>query len=335
MTMILAGDIGGTKTTLALYPAGGAAPFTVKQPLRQATFASADYATFEAIVTEFLAGAPEPIAAASFGVAGPVFEGEAKITNLPWTINARRLGADLGGARVTLLNDVEATACGLAHLDAEDFAPLNAGTPQTDGTMAVVAPGTGIGIAFLVWTGHGYRALPSEGGHVSFAPRTPDEYALMTFLQARFGHVSVERVASGTGIANIYEYLAATGRYPIPVALRTELAAADDPTPIIVRAALEGTTPLCTATLDLFVHVLGNVVGNVALMLLATGGIYLGGGMPPRLLARLRQPDFHAAVCDKGRFGDFCRRIPLHVVLDAEAALHGAACNAHAPAADS
>ena len=330
MTTILAGDIGGTKTTLALYRSANASPFAVKQPLQQATFASADYASFEAIVTKFLAGAQEPITAASFGVAGPVFEGEAKITNLPWTINAGRLRAELGGARVTLLNDVEATACGLAHLEADDFAPLNSGARETNGTMAVVAPGTGIGIAFLVWTGQGYRALPTEGGHVSFAPRTPDEYALMTFLQARFGHVSVERVASGTGIANIYEYFATTGRYPIPVALKTELAAADDPTPVIVRAALEGATPLCSATLDLFVRVLGNVVGNVALMLLATGGIYLGGGMPPRLLPRLRQSDFLAAVCDKGRFGDFCRRIPLHVVLDAEAALHGAACNAHA-----
>lgn len=329
MTTILAGDIGGTKTTLALYRSGGTAPFAVKQPLRQATFASADSASFEAIVTGFLAGTQEAVAAASFGVAGPVFEGEAKITNLPWTINAHRLSAELGNARVALLNDVEATACGLAHLEADDFAPLNPGAPERNGTMAVVAPGTGIGLAFLVWTGQSYRALPSEGGHVSFAPRTPDEYALMTFLQARFGHVSVERVASGTGIANIYEYFATTGRYPIPGALTAALAAADDPTPVIVRAALEGATPLCTATLDLFVRVLGNVVGNVALMLLATGGVYLGGGMPPRLLARLQQPDFLAAVCDKGRFGDFCRRIPLHVVLDAEAALHGAAWNAH------
>jgi glucokinase len=329
VTTVLAGDIGGTKTTLALYPSAGAAPFAVKQPVRQATFASAEYATFEAIVTEFLAGAQDPVAAGSFGVAGPVFEGEAKITNLPWTINAQRLMMELGFPRVALLNDVEATAYGLAHLDPEDFATLNAGTPQTDGTIAVVAPGTGIGIAFLVWTGQGYRALPSEGGHVSFAPRTPDEYALMTFLQARFGHVSVERVASGTGIANIYEYFAATGRYPSPVALKAELAAADDPTPILVRAALEGATPVCTATLDIFVGVLGNVVGNVALMLLATGGIYLGGGMPPRLLARLRQPDFLKAVCDKGRFSAFCRDVPLHVVLDPQAALHGAACNAH------
>ncbi|MFZ1414976.1 MAG: glucokinase [Defluviicoccus sp.] len=330
MTTILASDVGGTKTTLALYRSDGAAPFAVKHPLRQATFASADYASFEAIVAEFLAGAREPIAAASFGVAGPVLAGKAKITNLPWTIDAERLKAELGGAWVSLLNDVEATACGLAHLDAEDFATLNAGTSQANGTMAVIAPGTGIGTAFLVWTGQSYRALPSEGGHVSFAPRTADECALLRFLEARFGHVSVERVASGTGIANIYDFFAALGRHPVPKALAAELAADDDPTPIIVRAALEASTPICSATLDLFVRVLGDVVGNVGLMLLATGGVFLGGGMPPRLLARLRQPDFLEAVCDKGRFSAFCRDLPLHVVLDPQAALHGAAHNAHA-----
>ncbi|SUS07792.1 Glucokinase [uncultured Defluviicoccus sp.] len=329
MTTILAGDIGGTKTTLALYTLAGNVPFAVKQALRQETFASADYATFEAIVSTFLAGSQQPIAAASFGVAGPVLDGEAKITNLPWTINAQRLKTELGFARVALLNDVEATACGLAHLGNDDFVTLNAGTPQANGTMAVVAPGTGIGIAFLVWTGQDYRALPTEGGHVSFAPRTADEFALLKFLEARFGHVSVERVASGTGIANIYAYFAATGRFPIPKALEAELATADDPTPTIVQAGLGGATPICAAALDLFVRVLGDVVGNVALMLLATGGIYLGGGMPPRLLTRLQRPDFLEAVCDKGRFGALCRDIPLHVVLDPQAALHGAACNAH------
>lgn len=163
MTTILAGDIGGTKTTLALYTLAGNVPFAVKQALRQETFASADYATFEAIVSAFLAGSQQPIAAASFGVAGPVLDGEAKITNLPWTINAQRLKTELGFARVALLNDVEATACGLAHLGNDDFVTLNAGTPQANGTMAVVAPGTGIGIAFLVWTGQDYRALPTEG----------------------------------------------------------------------------------------------------------------------------------------------------------------------------
>lgn len=330
MTTILAGDVGGTKTTLALYSQAANVPFAVKQALRQATFASADYATFEAIISEFLAGARESIAAASFGVAGPVIAGEAKITNLPWTINAQRLKTELGFARVALLNDVEATACGLAHLGNDDFVTLNAGAPQANGTMAVVAPGTGIGIAFLVWTGQGYRALPSEGGHASFAPRTADEFALLKFLEARFGHVSVERVASGTGIANIYDFLTTLGRYPVPRTLEAEVAVADDPTPTIVRAALGGATPICAAALDLFVRVLGDVVGNVALMLLATGGVFLGGGMPPRLLSRLQRPDFLEAVCDKGRFSGFCRDVPLHVVLDPQAALHGAACNAHA-----
>lgn len=326
--MILAGDLGGTKTTLALYRPGGTAGFAIKQPVSRETFASGAYASFEAVVDEFLAGAEEPVSAASFGVAGPVFAGEAKITNLPWTIRADRLAARLDGATVTLLNDVEATACGLAHLEPEDLATLNTGSAVPNGTMAVVAPGTGIGIAFLVWTGQGYRALATEGGHVTFAPRTADEIGLLTFLAARFGHVSVERVASGTGIGNVFDYYAATGRYPVPDALRASLAAADDPTPVIVRAALDGSAPICVATLDLFVRVLADVVGNIALTVLPTGGIFLAGGMPPRLLNRLRAQDFLDAVFDKGRFSDFCRRIPLHVVLDPEAALHGAAFNA-------
>ncbi len=319
--MILAGDIGGTKTVLALI----SAEIGPKRPRRQARFASADFGRLEDVVAAFLNEGGEAPTAACFGVAGPVVAGEAKITNLPWVINGRALSADFGLDTVHLINDLQAIATAVPHLAAEDLATLQGGQASATGTIAVIAPGTGIGMSFLAWAGDRHRAYPTEGGHASFAPATAEQVDLLAFLHHRFGHVSVERVCSGSGIPNLYDFLRTTGRYAEPAWLGHALAQADDPTPVIVGAALERKAEVCVACLDMFVRILGGVVGNMALMTLATGGVYLGGGIPPRILGRLQQPDFLAAVRSKGRFSGLLADIPIHVILDPEAALHGAA----------
>ena len=213
----------------------------------------------------------------------------------------------------------------MPHLDEEDLWPLNPGTTVPQGNIAVIAPGTGLGAAFLVWTGERYQACASEGGHASFSPRNLQEMELLKFLQQRYGHVSFERVCSGSHLPNIYEFLLDRGSYLEPVWLRDELLKATDRTPIIVQAALEHKADICEATLDIFVHTLGTIIGNMAVNLLPTGGIFLGGGIPPRILERLKQPDFLSAIADKGRFTELCSSMPVHVIRDPKAALHGAA----------
>ncbi len=319
--MILAGDIGGTKTVLALFsPDEGG-----KRPVRETRFVSGDYDSFEAIVAAFLAGTDVVPEMASFGVAGPVIGRQAKITNLPWVISAVAVGETFGIPTVRLLNDLEAIATAVPHLARDDLCTLNAGRPDDTGTKAVIAPGTGLGMSFLTWTGGRYHAHPTEGGHASFAPATPEQLELLDYLARRFGHVSYERVCSGSGIPNLYDYLRVSGGHVEPDWLRKALSEAVDPTPIIVDAGLERRVEICVATLDMFVRILGGVVGNMALKVLATGGLYLGGGIPPRILSRLRQPDFLAAITHKGRFSELLANIPVHVILDPQAALHGAA----------
>ncbi len=325
--MILAGDIGGTKTTLALYRPDD----PIKAPHKMETFASGGYNGLEAIIEAFLAGEERAPIRACFGVAGPVVAHRtASITNLPWVIDAARLETRFGFARCALLNDLEATATAVPHLDTSDVETLSAGTATPGGTIAVVAPGTGLGIAFLVWAEGRYHACATEGGHVSFAPATAEQAALLAFLAKRFGHVSIERICSGSGIPNIHAFLRAQGRFAEPDWLKAELAAAGDPTPVLIEAALAGRAAICTATLDLFVATLGGVLGNIAVMLLPRGGLYLGGGIPPRILPRLRRPDFLETMRTKGRFSDFCASVPVQVILDANAAVHGCAWAARA-----
>jgi glucokinase len=326
--MILAGDIGGTKTVLALFSAEKGA----RQPVRATRFVSGEYASFEAIVESFLAGSGATPEVASFGVAGPVIGRQAKITNLPWLIRADAVGEAFGIPTVRLLNDLEAIAIAVPHLAGEDLCTLNVGHPDATGTKAVIAPGTGLGMSFLTWTGERYQAHPTEGGHASFAPATPEQVELLAYLSRRFGHVSYERVCSGGGIPNLYDYLRTSGGYEEPDWLRKALSEAVDPTPIVVDAALERRADICVGALDMFVRILGGVVGNMALKVLATGGLYLGGGIPPRIVPRLRQPDFLAAIAQKGRFSEMLSHIPVHVILDPKAALHGAAYDALQPA---
>lgn len=320
--MILVGDIGGTKTVLALLPKEQG---VADGMLHETRFESGKYSSLEAIIVEFLRETRARPVAASFGVAGPVKEQHAQITNLPWVISAETIRSSFNIPDVYLLNDLESTATAVPHLGKGDLHTLNEGSTTRNGNISVIAPGTGLGTAFLVWTGDGYKACASEGGHTSFSPRNLQEMELLKYLQRRYGHVSFERVCSGSQLPNIYDFFKEHKSYLEPEWLREELAQATDRTPIIVQAALEQKADICEATLDMFVHILGTVVGNMAVALLSTGGIYLGGGIPPRILERLQRPDFLSAITDKGRFSSLVAGMPVHVILDPKAALHGAA----------
>lgn len=316
--MLLVGDIGGTKTALALM----SQEVGVKRPLREATFPSNEFESLEAIIRQFSQG--EELNGAVFGVAGPVVQGRAQITNLPWVIDAASLQAAFGLAQVRLLNDLESIAYAVPYLADDEVAVLNEGVADPTGAMGIVAPGTGLGEAFLTWNGRSYQAHPTEGGHTSFGPNNLLELDLLAYLLPRFGHVSYERVCCGLGIPNLYAFLRDTGRFEEPYWLKEELESGN-PTPIIVNNALAGKSAICTAVLDLFVEILGSEAGNLALKVLGTGGIYLGGGIPPRILPHLQKPGFMEAFKRHGRFAEMLARVPVKVILDPKAALHGAA----------
>jgi len=325
--MLLAGDIGGTKTNLAVFsPEAG-----WRAPLVEKTFPSSQYPSLEAIVHEFLAQEQFSIDRASFGVAGPVVGGQATITNLPWKLDEQQLQAALDIPSVHLLNDLDAIAHAVPFLGPDDLHALNVGQPVAGGAIAVIAPGTGLGEAFLTWDGSRYRAHTSEGGHADFAPTNSFEIGLLLYVQERFRHVSFERVCSGKGLPNIYAYLKESGYAEEPQWLAEQLAAANDRVPVIVNAALKSgknaPADLCVATLNAFVSILGAEAGNLALKVLATGGVYLGGGIPPRVLSYLEDERFLQAFRQKGRFTDMLTRVPLHVILNANVALLGAACH--------
>ncbi|WP_298818341.1 glucokinase [Chloroflexus sp.] len=326
--MYLAGDIGGTKTILALFDQASGP----HHPLFEQIFPSAQYPSLTAIVAEFLAQHPAPIAGAAFGVAGPVVAGRASITNLTWTIDAGELSAALGGAPVRLLNDLEAIAQAVPILEATDLATLTAGAPVAGGAIGVIAPGTGLGEAFLTWDGTRYRPHPSEGGHTTFAPRNQIEKDLLDYLHQRFSHVSYERVCSGIGIPNLYAFTRDRLLQRETPAVAEQLAAVADPTPVIVQAgmATENMCLVCRTTLELFVDILAAEAGNLALKVLATGGIYIGGGLPPRVLPLIRRERFLHIFRDKGRFSELLAQVPIHVILEPKAGLLGAAAAAMA-----
>ena len=322
--MLLAGDIGGTKTNLAVFsPEAGP-----KAPLAEATFPSGRYPSLEVIAQKFLAQVNLKVERASFGVAGPVVGGRASITNLPWVIDERQLQKTLNLSSVYLLNDLAAIASAIPFLKLDDLHTLNEGAPVPGGAMAVIAPGTGLGEAFLTWDGSRYRAHGSEGGHAGFSPSNVLEAEMLRYLMDRFDHVSCERVCSGKGIPNIYAFLKDSGYAEEPDWLAEKLAAADDPTPVIANGALDSERPceLCVATLNTFVSILGAEAGNLALKVLATGGVYLGGGIPPRILPALEDGQFMQAFRRKGRMSDLLSSIPVHVILNPKVALLGAAC---------
>ncbi len=325
--MLLAGDIGGTKTVLALFDVAADANFIARHPIIERTFPSQQYQSLELIIDEFLRDADHHISAGSFGVAGPVVGDRAQVTNLPWVIEADALRQQFG-FRVHLLNDLEALATAVPHLEGTDLITLNEGRRVERGAIGVIAPGTGLGEAFLVWSGDHYQAHPSEGGHCAFGPTTPLQLEMLNYWLPRMGHVSYERVCSGIGIPNIYTFLRETKRYPEPEWLQEQMAEAGDLTPVIVRAAVAGEAEICSATLQQFMEILGDQAGNLALTVLATGGIYLGGGIPGRILPQLQKGPFMQFFQDKGRFSEMMSRVPVHVIYNPRAALYGTAYDA-------
>lgn len=327
--ILLAGDIGGTKTNLAIYSSEAG----VGAPVIEATFPSKNYPSLEAVADEFLnnvAGkgiARNQIERAVFGVAGPVVEGEAEITNLPWVMNEEHLAETLDISTVKLLNDLASIAQAVPQLDAADLHTLVNGESEPGGTIAVIAPGTGLGEAYLTWDGTRYRAYASEGGHTDFGPTNALQREMLAYLQERYDHVSYERVCSGMGLPNIYAFLRDSGYAQEPPELAAQLAGTKDWTPVIVNAAIERDKKydLCVATLDMFVSILGAEAGNLALKVMSYGGVYIGGGIPPRIIPALEDGRFREAFLSKGRFNDLLERIPVHVILNPKSALIGAA----------
>lgn len=321
--MLLAGDVGGTKTDLAVFsPEAGP-----RAPLAQARYPSERFAGLDVMAEEFLAKTELQVAYACFDVAGPVANGRAHLTNLPWVVEERALAETLNLKAVRLLNDLEAIACAVPALQASDLHTLYPGERVADGAIAVIAPGTGLGESYLAWTGSGYRAYPSEGGHADFAPADPTQIGLLQHLRQQFDHVSVERVCSGIGISNIYAYFGDSGYATEPPEVAAGLAAAPDRTRFIIETALDSRlcSPLCRLTLDTFVSILGAEAGNLVLKVLATGGLYLAGGIPAHILPALQDGRFMMAFTRKGRLAELLARVPVHVVVNPRVALLGAA----------
>jgi len=321
--MILACDIGGTKTVVALYQHTG--QYDLEQH-RLETFPSQDYLSLDTILHEFLTRtAQQSLHAACFGVAGPVIDGQCHTTNLPWSLSEKSLATSLNTPKVKLLNDLEATAYGMLFLGPTERVTLNHGKADSVGNIAVVAAGTGLGEAMLYWDGKQHHPIASEGGHCDFAPRNDREIELLRYLRQRLnGHVSYERILSGPGLLNIYQFLRDTGYGSEPDSLREELRA-DDPSAVISRHALAGDDPLCVAALEMFVAIYGAEAGNLALKCLASGGVYIGGGIAPKILPALNQGIFMEAFLEKGRFATLLKNMPVSVATNPQTALLGAA----------
>jgi glucokinase len=322
-SVLLVGDVGATHGRLALITR----EHGLAHPLREANLPSRRYESLEALVGEFLTPPPsDPIERAVFAVAGPVVRGRVELTNLGWVVDERTLGATLGIPVVRLLNDLVALAYAVPRLGADALRTLQRGDPIERGTIAVIAPGTGLGEAFVTSDGAEYHAHPSEGGHADFAPADALQEELLTWLRNRFDPVSFEHVCSGSGLPNVYDFLNARGTAPEEPWLADRLAASDDRSPVIVDAAFDPRTPsrLALATLELFAVILASEAGNAALRLLATGGVYLGGGMPRRILPLLERESFVERFRRKDRMADLVAQIPLHVIVARGVALSGA-----------
>jgi glucokinase len=316
--MILAGDVGGTKTLLAVFDAGA---MTI---VREATLPSRELESLESAVEAFLLGAPRiKVDGGCVGVAGPVVDGRGVATNLPWVVDERHLSA-AAGARVKLINDLEAAAHGVLIVPPDKFLVLQPGTPKPAGNVALIAAGTGLGQALIVTEGQGYRVVPSEGGHADFAPADDLQVDLLRFLRAEFGHVSWERILSGPGLANVYRFLQGRAGHAAPDWLRARLQR-EDQGAVIGEVGLAGRDPVCAEALDLFVSIYGAQAGNLALETLAVGGVVVGGGIAPKIKAKLADGPFMTAFRAKGRLESLLASMPVRVSLEARAGLLGAA----------
>jgi glucokinase len=329
MSRVLAGDVGGTKTLLAIVETAGGAIHVE----RQQRYDSKAYPGLVPIVREFLAAGPagERIESACLAVAGPVKNGESITPNLPWVIRARELADAVGTARVTLINDFAAVGWGIPHLRPDDLRTLQPGAPEPGGAIAYLGAGTGCGQGFIVTVDGMPHVMPSEGGHGDFAATDATEFAVLEHLQRQYGHVSYERVLSGAGLANLYRGLVAAGRPESPAVIAELTRDGVDPAAVVSRHGLEKTDATCDEALDLFVKIYGAEAGNLALRVLATGGVYIAGGIAPRIIDRIAAGGMLRAFNDKGRLSAFAAQIPLHVIMNTQVGLVGAAaCAARA-----
>lgn len=319
--MILAGDIGGTNTRLAFFNLAQGRP----QLFKISVYPSRQHAGLDEIVSRFVAenGNLHP-EAACFGIAGPVRNGRVVASNLPWIVEGAKLAGELQLHEAILLNDLEANAWGIPALASSDVVALNRVEGNPAGNQAIIAAGTGLGEAGMYWDGKQHHIFASEGGHTDFAPRNALEMDLLRYLEDRFGHVSYERIVSGPGLVNVYHFLRDTGRGNEPAWLTAEMAQSD-PGAAISKAALEGRCELSGQAVDLFVSIYGAEAGNLALKIMSVGGVYLGGGIAPKLLTKLSGPLFMQAFLGKGRMQSLLESIPVKVITNDKAALLGAA----------
>ncbi|MGA2807973.1 MAG: glucokinase [Terracidiphilus sp.] len=326
--MILAGDVGGTKVHLALYDFINGK----LQHARDERYPAKDYSGLEEIVKEFLGA--NKVTAACFGVPGPVRNGRLRLTNLPWTLDSHELSTGLGITHVFLINDLEANGYGVAELSADQIYTLSEGDASQMGNRALIAAGTGLGEGFLVWNGHSHTPYPSEGGHTDYAPRNEDEIDLLRFLKQKYnGRISFERVVSGMGLTNIYEFLREVRGIDEPAWL-AERIAAEDPNAVITELALAARSEICEKAMDMFVSAYGAEAANLALKVLSVGGVYVGGGIAPRILEKLKDGAFMKSFTDKGRLSQLLIHMPVRIILESRAALMGAAAYAEARAAE-
>ena len=323
--MILAGDIGGTNARLAFFDVRNGQLSLISSSI----FPSRGYTGLDEIVAQFLSSSSLRAERACFGVAGPVRNGRVEASNLPWIIESKRLAEVVKLDSVALINDLEANAWGIPALAPEDLVLLNPAKGDAVGNQAVISAGTGLGEAGMYWDGKRHHIFACEGGHTDFAPRNELELDLFRYLYTRFGHVSYERIVSGPGLVNVYHFLRDTGRGEEPKWLAEEILHSD-PAPMISRAAIEGKCGLCEQAVDLFVSVYGAEAGNLALKLLTTGGIYLGGGIAPKLVSKLAGPLFMEAFLGKGRMKPLLDSMPVRVITNDKIALLGAARYAQA-----
>ncbi|MEO7206814.1 MAG: glucokinase [Steroidobacteraceae bacterium] len=317
--MILTGDIGGTHTRLALFERGERR----SEPEVEEVFSSAEHASLEEILQIFAENNGQKIERACFGVAGPVRDGVAQLSNLSWNVDALRLAAQLKVANVELVNDLEALAHGLAVLEEVDLVILNQGDPGRGGNKALIAAGTGLGEAGLHWEEEYYQPFATEGGHVDFAPTNPLEIELLSYLFTQYEHVSYERVLSGPGLHNILTFLVKTGRGEEPAWLQH--LQGKDPGALITQAALEGSSAPCVEALRIFVGIYGSEAANLALKVMATGGVYVGGGIAPRIIKQLQGAAFMQSFLAKARMATLLEAVPVRVIMNDRTALYGAA----------
>lgn len=317
---VLAGDVGGTKTRLAVFDVNG----TRLETVTERSYPSGSYDGLETIVRDFLEGARAECRQACFGIAGIVQRRRAQVTNLPWIVEAQAMAKSFGFERVALINDLEANGWGIGALHANDFYTLNAGDPDAAGNACIISAGTGLGEAGLYWDGKRHWPFACEGGHATFSPSNDLEIALLKYLRARFGHTSWERILSGAGLVNLHAFLREYRGVPAPPWLRKEMAAGD-PAAAISRAARDNRDPLCAEAIDLSIHLLGVEAGNLALKIMATGGVYLGGGIAPKNLERFKGPLFMQGFSAKGRMRPLLEAVPVKIILNDRTALYGPA----------